>query len=186
MQIEGSLATDDSAVKPHRCLRQGQVLDPSFLQMAGLYFGLKDTYGASDWPDFSVGYCKRAVDWSHGLGLRTGRPRIQAHLHIHANMHGRKEKELHSLTKERLVLLRQSSCKRRQTLARARFLWRAVVLQRSADAGSMLTDQCATNSCLEKAYTVHPHYRWCGCVCAQALSKNFAVPTNPSKIGQPF
>lgn len=48
----------------------------------------------------------RAVDWSHGRGLRTGRPRIQAHLHIHANMHGRKEKELHSLTKERLRLRR--------------------------------------------------------------------------------
>lgn len=29
----------------------------------------------------------RAVDWSHGRGLRTGQPRIQAHLHIHANMH---------------------------------------------------------------------------------------------------
>lgn len=48
----------------------------------------------------------KAVDCSHERGLRTGLPRIQAHLHIHANMHGRKEKELHSLTKERLGLLR--------------------------------------------------------------------------------
>lgn len=47
---------------------------------------------------------ERAFDCSHERGLRTGRPRIQAHLH--ANMHGRKEKELHSLTKERLGLLR--------------------------------------------------------------------------------
>ncbi len=65
-KFEGSLAPADSAVKPHRCLRQGQVLDPSFLQMAGLYLGLKDTYGASDWPDFTVGYCKsiRLLTWA--------------------------------------------------------------------------------------------------------------------------
>ncbi len=41
---------------------------------------------------------ERAVDCSHERGLRTGRPRIQAHLH--ANMHGRKEKELHSHKRE--------------------------------------------------------------------------------------
>lgn len=115
----------------------------------------------------------RAVDWSHGWGLSLVFRLISISMQI--CMGGKRKNCI-------LAQKRDWFCKDRVLVSEDR-RWLLpgfcgepwCELQRSADAGSMLTDQCAIDSCLEKAYTVHPHYRWCVCVCSSSL-KEYCCP----------
>lgn len=170
MQIEGSLATDDSAVKPHRCLRQGQVFYPSFLQMVGLYLSLKTHMvhwicQTSQWGGWRVTWV-RFEDSTASSPYPCKYAWAKRERTAFSHKRGWFYQDRVLVSEDRRWLLPgfcgESWCE----------------LQRSADAGSMLTDQCAIDSCLEKAYTVHPSLQMvcvCVCVCTSSL-KEYRCP----------
>lgn len=174
MQIEGSLATDDSAVKPHRCLRQGQVFYPSFLQMVGLYLSLKTHMvhwicQTSQWGGWRVTWV-RFEDSTASSPYPCKYAWAKRERTAFSHKRGWFYQDRVLVSEDRRWLLPgfcgESWCE----------------LQRSADAGSMLTDQCAIDSCLEKAYTVHPSLQMV-CVCVHKLSQRISLspPVHPKQ-----